>query len=212
MMKHTLVVNMLTVRLLFAQAAAGGMKFRQFDIKTAFLYGDLDEKVYMEQPEGFSNGSRQVCLLLKSLYGLKQSPRQWNKKFSDFLTSLGLRQSLYDQCVYYRTKPSLMYLAIYVDDEVIFAEDGRVIEEVIKNLKNRFEVHETQSDVFLGFQIQQNKDGSIFLHQKSFINKVLGKFNMADARCVENPSTLTKEQSDTKSDRRSPLMYRIERL
>jgi hypothetical protein len=75
-----------TIRTLLAVAASEGMKIKQFDVKTAFLYGELEEEMYLEQPEGFDDGSGHVCRLKRSLYGLKQAPRCWNKRF------MGLRR------------------------------------------------------------------------------------------------------------------------
>ena len=186
------VANMPTVRLLLAHAAIKSLKFKQFDIKTAFLYGNLDEKVYMEQPEGFNDGSHNVCLLKKSLYGLKQAPRQWNKEFSNFLLSLNLKESCYDRCVYYRIKPTYLIIVIYVDDGLIFAPDIKEIDKVLFELKNRFEVHEADSTVFLGFQISSGTGNVIKIHQSSFVGKLISKFNMTGAKAVDNPSTLTK--------------------
>lgn len=72
----------------------------QFDIKTAFLHGDLDEELYMLQPEGFKDGSGKVYKLLRSLYGLKQSPLQWHKKIDSVLAELDMKTTNYDRCVY----------------------------------------------------------------------------------------------------------------
>lgn len=76
---------MATIRLIFILATLNVMKLLQFDVKTAFLHGDLSEELYMELPEGYPKPDNKVCKMVKSLYGLKQSPRQWNKKFNDFL-------------------------------------------------------------------------------------------------------------------------------
>ncbi|GFS78906.1 retrovirus-related Pol polyprotein from transposon TNT 1-94 [Trichonephila clavipes] len=73
-----------TIRTVLSIAAAQKLKLGQFDIKTAFLYGDLSEDIHMAQPEGFSDSSGQVCKLLKSIYGLKQATRCWNKHFKSF--------------------------------------------------------------------------------------------------------------------------------
>ena len=73
----------------------------QLDVKTSFLCGDLDEEIYMEQPEGFvqDRNKRFVCKLRKSLYGLRQSPRQWYNKFDSFMVSQNFTKSEYDHCV-----------------------------------------------------------------------------------------------------------------
>lgn len=74
-----------TVRAILSIAAFEKLKLMQFDVKTAFLYGELQEEVFMKQPEGYEDGTGKVCKLNRSLYGLKQAPRCWNKRFVDFL-------------------------------------------------------------------------------------------------------------------------------
>lgn len=64
-------------------AAAEKMEISQFDIKTAFLYGDLEEEIYMQQPIGYEDGTKRVCKLQKGIYGLRQAPRCWNKRFTN---------------------------------------------------------------------------------------------------------------------------------
>ncbi|RWS07775.1 retrovirus-related pol polyprotein from transposon tnt 1-94-like protein, partial [Leptotrombidium deliense] len=87
------VVKMNSVRAILAIAANEDFEIVQFDVKTAFLYGELNEDLFMKQPEGFDDGSDKVCRLQKSLYGLKQAPRQWNAKFKSFAEKFGLRRS-----------------------------------------------------------------------------------------------------------------------
>ena len=96
------VASMNTIRMFLATANQNRMQIIQFDIKTAFLYGDLDETLYMDQPEGYTTGDGRVCKLVKSLYGLKQAPRQWNKKFDHFLKLFNLKQASIDKCLYNR--------------------------------------------------------------------------------------------------------------
>lgn len=185
------VANMVSVRMIFAHAAMNNLLMAQFDIKTAFLNGDLEETVYMEQPEGFLVDKNKVCLLKRSLYGLKQSPRQWNKKFTDFLKEMNLEVSNHDNCVFFKRKP-LVIIAIYVDDGIIFSESKTEIDKILNQLKDRFEVHMIESQAFLGFQIERNKDGSIYLHQKNYIQNILKRFNMEDCKSVDNPISITK--------------------
>ena len=189
------VANMVSLRMLFAYAAIEQLQMSQFDIKTAFLYGDLDETVYMEQPEGFNEDKDKVCLLKRSLYGLKQSPRQWNIKFTDFLKEMNLIPSQHDSCIFYRRHP-LMVLAIYVDDGIIFAKDKKETDKVLKQLSSRFDVHLVNSSTFLGFQIHRGTNGEIALHQTSYIKTILKRFNMEDAKEVDSPVSITKETVD----------------
>ena len=81
------VVKMTSIRTVLGLAASMNLEVEQLDVKTAFLHGDLEEEVYMEQPEGFKVKGKEhmVCRLRKSLYGLKQTPRQWYRKFEDFM-------------------------------------------------------------------------------------------------------------------------------
>ena len=81
------------------------MHLEQMDMKTTFLHGNLDEQIYMQQPEGFSDTSkgRLVCKLRRSLYGLKQSPRQWYKRFDSYMLQIGYKRCEYDCCVYVRS-------------------------------------------------------------------------------------------------------------
>ena len=77
------VVKMTSIRTVLGLAASFDLEIEQMDVKTAFLHGDLEEEIFMEQPEGFKEKGKEdhVCRLKKSLYGLKQAPRQWYKKF-----------------------------------------------------------------------------------------------------------------------------------
>lgn len=94
------VAYMPTIRLLFAYAASRRLQIAGFDDKTAFLCGHLDETIYMDKKD-----NSKVCLLHGSIYGLKQSPRQWNVRFTNFILSLNLKMSENDRCVFYKTNP-----------------------------------------------------------------------------------------------------------
>ena len=98
------VVKHTSIRLLLAIVAMFNLELEQMDVKTAFLHGSLDEVIYMEQPPGFEQqgNSNKVCHLLKSLYGLKQSPRQWYRRFDDFMAMQGYSRSEFDSCVYFK--------------------------------------------------------------------------------------------------------------
>ena len=89
------VVKMTTLCVLFAFMAALDLELFQMDVKTAFLHGDLDEELYMKQPEGYAIPGKEhlVCKLKRSLYGLKQAPKQWYKKFEAFMLKHGFKRS-----------------------------------------------------------------------------------------------------------------------
>ena len=172
--------NMVVVRTLFAYAAIEGLHVQQFDIKAAFLYGDLEETVYMHQPAGFAKGDK-VCLLKRSLYGLKQAPRQWCRKFSEFLLETSLVVSSEDRCVFYKLDPFLA-LVIYVDDGILFARHPKDADELIDKLSKRFELHNMALSTFLGSQVERPHKHQIILHQKSYINKILTKLMIQKQR------------------------------
>ena len=92
-----------SLRIILALVASLNLHMQQFDIKTAFLYGSIQEELYMEQVEGYVDQTwiEAVCLLLQALYGLRQSSRAWSKKMEGFLKAFGLIQAVVDHCVYY---------------------------------------------------------------------------------------------------------------
>ena len=115
-----------TIRVLLSVAAAKGMHVHQMDVTTAFLIPELQEELYMELPDGWPSelpGDRQsqvFCKLVKTLYGLKQSPRVWNAHLNDWMVSQGFTRSMSDSCLY--TRPAgagLMYVTVWVDDLLI---------------------------------------------------------------------------------------------
>ena len=101
-------------------------ELEQLDVKTAFLHGELEEDIYMQQPKGFKVSGKEdcVCLLKRSFYGLKQSPRQWYKRFDSFMISHDFKSSSFDSCVYFKrcNDESFLYLLLYVDDMLIAAK------------------------------------------------------------------------------------------
>ena len=117
------VVKHSSIRILLALVAQFNMELVQMDVKTAFLHGDLEEEIYITQPNGFKVAGKEnwVCKLNKSLYGLKQSPRQWYKRFDQFMIGQNYTRSNFDNCVYFRKLQdgSFIYLLLYVDDMLI---------------------------------------------------------------------------------------------
>jgi hypothetical protein len=185
-------------------AAAENLKLLQFDIKTAFLYGELQEEIYMKQPEGYDDGSGRVCKLHRSLYGLKQAPRCWNKRFVNFIEKQGLNCSSSDPCLFYRRyEGKKLLIAIYVDDGLVAGTDDHEITNFVEHLKAEFKITVGSLDCFLGMHIKRLSNGSIFISQTSYTMKILEKFNMANANAVATPCEKS-EQSDMKLDEKVP--------
>ncbi|WVZ54780.1 hypothetical protein U9M48_005529 [Paspalum notatum var. saurae] len=147
-------------------------ELEQLDVKTAFLHGELDENIYMDQPEGFVvRKENLVCKLKKSLYGLKQSPRQWYKKFDSFMLS------------------NAIYLLLYVDDMLIAAKEKSEIAKLKAQLNKEFEMKDLgEAKKILGMEIiRDRKSGLLYLGQRGYIEKVLRRFNMHNAKPVSTP-------------------------
>lgn len=183
------VVRFTSIRTILAIAAHRKMVLQQFDVKTAFLNGDLSEEIFMEQPAGFTDGTDKVCRLQRSLYGLKQASRCWNQKFKNFIKLFGFITCEADPCVFVSNKnDELIILAIHVDDGLIASDSKQCIERVMFFLQKHFEIKSMSVGVFLGLEIDRRKDGSIHVHQSSYVRKVLKRFNMENCNPVATPS------------------------
>lgn len=181
------VVRYSSVRLIFAIAALKKMKVHQMDVKTAFLHGDIEETLFMEQPPCFEDGTNKVCLLKKSLYGLKQAGRNWNLMLKKTLKSFGLEQSHVDQCIYFNENCTLI-IAIYVDDLLIVAQSNGVLAELKTKLNNAFSMTDLGlAKSCIGIRIHQNEDG-IQLDQTVYIDEVLKRFGMTDCNPAVTPA------------------------
>ena len=141
------VVRPESIRTVIALAVKKGLKLHQMDVTTAFLNGELEEEVYMKQPEGFVADGQEhlVCKLRKSIYGLKQSPRCWNSALNVQLKTMGFNQSASDPCIY-TSLEEMFILAVYVDDIVLAGKTDERIKEVKNILAKRFQVklHKTR--------------------------------------------------------------------
>lgn len=154
------------------------------------------------QPEGFNDGTANVCRLKKAMYGLKQSPRQWNKKLHEALLSFGLRRSKMDPCVYVQGKQKELNLivTIYVDDFLIVWKKESDRDKIKSLLSSTFKMKDlgTASNC-VGLHITRNSNGNYFIDQKQYIQSVIDKFNMNDCRPVGTPSDTNKKLSKAMS-------------
>ena len=135
------VVKMSSICVALGMAASMDLEVEQLDVKTTFLHGELEEEIYIKQPEGFEvEGKEQlVCKLKKSLYGLKQTPIQWYKKFDSFMIENGFKHTAADPCVYIKwIGESFVLLLLYVDDMLILGKDLPIIDRLKKELSKSF--------------------------------------------------------------------------
>lgn len=190
------VVSYESVRCLLSLAATYDLEIHHVDIKTAFLHGDLEETIYMRQPPGFEHpGAKKsmVCKLKRSIYGLKQSPRQWNKVLDGYLRDHGFEPSLCEPCVYIRksedgSKPTI--ISAFVDDTLIFAPDPTKVIQVKQLLANRFEVTDLgELQYFLGVEVLRDRPNrKIYLRQTRYIQDILKKFRMEESNPTGTPA------------------------
>jgi hypothetical protein len=177
-----------SIHLVLALAASHKWEVHQMDVKSAFLHGDLQEEIYMEQPPGYvQNDSSLVCRLKKSLYGLKQAPRAWYAKMDSFLIATGFSRCHSDPNVYTKKVGShLIILVLYVDDLILTGSDSKLLNHVKTSLKKKFEMTDLGFlHYFLGLQVLQTNEG-IFLSQSKYACDLLRHFHMDD--CKPSPS------------------------
>ena len=142
----------------------------QCDIKCAYLYAPLKEKVYMRQPPGFEENPNLVCLLRKALYGLHQSGREWYFEIHKILGELGFKKFMWCNCAYIFDK--YIVLLLYVDDIVIFGKDQTWINKAVNLLKQKFDLKILgKTKRLLGVDFLENED-NLFLHQLDYIDKL----------------------------------------
>lgn len=130
------VIKMESFRALIASTKR--MHIRQYDVKTAYLYGHLNKPIYMEQPEGSIDRKKEdyVCKVERSIYGLPQSGRHWNIKFDEALRIIGLKNIPEEPCVYRLERDNrLLIVGIYVDDCIVIGTDEAIIDEAMSKLK-----------------------------------------------------------------------------
>ncbi|SGY15893.1 BQ5605_C012g06692 [Microbotryum silenes-dioicae] len=174
------VARFSSIRCLLALAAANGYHVHQADIDKAYLHGELDHDIWMTTPQGFDFPSDQVLRLRRSIYGLKQAGRIWNRHIDTSLRSLGYTATGTDHCIYSRIDDQKQphYIALYVDDLLIVSPALDEIERVISGLEQRYGVKRLgPAEYILGIQIRRLEDGSIALSQERYIMDVLARFH-----------------------------------
>jgi hypothetical protein len=197
------VVKMTSIRTILSLVAVEDLHLEQLDVKTTFLHGDLEEEIYMQQPQGYEVKGKEnlVCRLKKSLYGLKQAPRQWYLKFDRFMTEQGYNRCHSDHCVYFKRleNGSFIILLLYVDDMLVAGSNMQDINVLKKKLANSFAMKDLgAAKKILGMRITRDrKNRKLTLSQGEYTKKVLERFRMQNAKPVSTPLAshfkLTKE-------------------
>jgi len=182
------VVKPATFRMMFGIAATRDLHIEQMDVVTAFLYGFLDELVYVEQPHGFVTDPDLVCRLKKALYGLKQAPRVWSAMIRSFLNKLGFHETESDKSLFV-SEDKRMFIAVYVDDLLIIGADMSRIDKVKAELKSTFKMTDLgPASHYLGMEIRRDRGRrTLTLLQTTYLETVLEKFGMRDCASVATP-------------------------
>lgn len=184
------VIKWSTLRTLLAIAAQNAMAITHLDVTTAFLYGDLDESVFMKQPEGFvqPGAENKVCRLRKAIYGLKQAARAWHGKISSVLEELKFKRTQTEPCVFRsENNGERLYIALYVDDLYIFSANPVRTAEITSQLEKHFRMRNLgEIRNLLGVRVRR-KENSIYLDSESYIDKVLERFKMDQCKGAATP-------------------------
>ena len=162
------------------------------DVKTAFLNGELEEEIYMEQPTGFimKDQEEKVYRLSRSIYGLKQSSRQWYIRFHNAIMAYDFTMIDEDHCVYIkRSKDQFVIISLYVDDILIAGSNMEFVHTVKSWLSSNFEMKDMgEAAYILGVKISRDRSKRSLSHpQETYINKVLERFRMQDCKSIDTP-------------------------
>ncbi|CAL1391452.1 unnamed protein product [Linum trigynum] len=206
------VAKITTVRVLLALAATKGWKLWQMDVKNAFLHGELDREIYMDQPQGFESVTHPgyVCKLKKALYGLKQAPRAWYGKIAEYLDRNGYMLAPADSSLFVKNRQGkLSIVLVYVDDLIITGDDVAVISQIKENLSVRFRMKELgELRHFLGLEVERTKEG-LFLCQHKYAKDLLEKYGMLECKPVTTPVEISAKLCSTEGkDLEDRTIYR----
>ncbi|GJU73829.1 putative ribonuclease H-like domain-containing protein [Tanacetum coccineum] len=195
------VARIEAIRLFLAFASFMGIIVYQMDVKSAFLYGTIDEEVYVSQPPGFvdPNHPKKVYKVVKALYGLHQAPRAWYATLSTFLKKHGYRRGAIDKTLFIKKdKKDIMLVQVYVDDIIFGSTRKSRCDDFEALMKGKFQMsYMGKLSFFLGLQVKQKTDG-IFISQDKYVAEMLTKFDIASVKTALTPMetkvALTKDE------------------
>ncbi|GJY35807.1 putative ribonuclease H-like domain-containing protein [Tanacetum coccineum] len=185
-----LVAKIEAIRLFLAFASYMGFTVYQMDVKSAFLYGTIEEEVYVHQPPGFVDPAHpnKVYKVIKALYGLHQALRAWYETLSSFLMENGFRRGTIDKTLFIKKRKSdIMLVQVYVDDIIFSATKKSMCTEFEECMHKRFQMSSIgKLTFFLGLQVKQQPDG-IFISQDKYVADILKKFDFLSIRIATTP-------------------------
>jgi len=205
------VAMLKSIRILLAIAAFFDYEIWQMDVKTAFLNGNIEEELYMIQPEGFVDPKdvSKVCKLQRSIYGLKQASRSWNLRFDEVIKGFGFVQNYEESCIYKKVSgSSITFLILYVDDILLIGNDIELLNSVKEYLNKSFSMKDLgEAAYILGIKIYRDRSKRLIgLSQSTYLDKVLKRFRMDQAKKGFLPmlqgKTLSKTQCPASAEDR----------
>ncbi|GKB16822.1 putative ribonuclease H-like domain-containing protein [Tanacetum coccineum] len=184
------VARLEAIRIFLAYASYMGFIVYQMDVKSAFLYGKIDEEVYVSQPPGFQDpkSPQKVYKVVKALYGLHQAPRAWYATLSTFLLKNGYRRGTIDKTLFLKKdKHDIILVQVYVDDIIFGSTKKSWCNEFEALMKSRFQMSSMgELTFFLGLQVKQKPNG-IFISQDKYVDEILKKFDFANVKSASTP-------------------------
>ena len=198
-----LVAKMNTIRILLSLATHCNWQLLQYNVKKAFLHGDLDEEIYMNIPPGFEgNTCNKVCKLKKAIYGLKQSPRVWFGRFAKVMKEYGYKQSQGDHTLFIKhsTARGVIALLVYVDDIIVTRNDERDKYDVKQRLAKEYEIKELgKLKYFRGIEVAYSTQG-IFISQQNYVTDLLAKTRKIGCKPVSTPMDPNHKLGEAKEE------------
>lgn len=204
------VAKLATFRILLVIGNKLQKPIYHMDVRSAFLYGDIEEEVYMSLPGNVDNIL--VCKLNKSIYGLKKSPKCWNTKFDNLMKNEDFIRSKNDYCLYFKcSENSKLYVLIYVDDLLILGTNLNEVEKLKTTLKKNFYMKDLGViSQYLGVDVKQDlNNGVTELSQINYLKKVLYEYGMQDCKPTNTPVEYNIDLNSLKSEISDIKMQKI---
>ncbi|GJT25554.1 putative ribonuclease H-like domain-containing protein [Tanacetum coccineum] len=184
------VARIEAIRLFLAYASFMGFTVYQMDVKSAFLYGTIDEEVYVKQPPGFEDLEfpHKVYRVDKAMYGLHKAPRAWYGTLSKYFLDNGFERGTIDQTLFIKKyKGDFLLVQVYVDDIIFGSSNAKLCTDFEYLMYEKFKMSAMgELNFFLGLQVVQKRDG-IFISQDKYAGDILKKFRYNDVRTAKTP-------------------------
>ncbi|GJW20289.1 ribonuclease H-like domain-containing protein [Tanacetum coccineum] len=189
------VARIEAIRLFLAYASFKDFVVYQMDVKSAFLYGKIEEEVYVCQPPRFEDPDfpDRVYKVEKALYRLHQAPRAWYETLSTYLLDNRFQRGKIDKTLFIkRLKGDILLVQVYVDDIIFGSTKKELCTAFEKLMHEKFQMSSMgELTFFLGLQVKQKKDG-IFISQDKYVAKILKKFGFTDVKTASTPMETQK--------------------